>query len=325
MSSAESIKRAMEACEKGIKTLEARVKTNGELVKAKEDERARWRGEEGAHKNNCNNENNNRQAAQGNWDNNFGRRKRELEAQDHHQHCHVMGPANSGRCDGDFYENRRECCNRDGWGTCWSEKKICRRHGHSADSIARRELGERPPNFQCPPFPKPYPGDAQLDQTPITVGCCANQTNIIGSTLDNSLINQQNNCLSSMQNDYDKKKKEEAKAAAEKAAAEKAAADKAAAEKAAAEKAAADKAAAEKAAAAAAADKAAAEKAAAAAAASKPAALTNSPSGTASGTPAAVTADNSDENKQKYLIVAAIIAAICCCLIMMVVSMMMMK
>ena len=309
MSSAESIKRAMAACENGIKALEARVKTNGELVKARDTEYNTWRSRKDAAEEKWNRENSDRQNAQNEWERRVKDKAEEKRGEQRRwNNCTPTWDADAGKHDdwcrndiGDgWYHAGKEC----GKGPCgfWNQgscKGICKKDDGLRRREAEKEIGARPANYNEPRFSQQEPGQAQLDTTPITVGCCANQTNIIGSELKDSTINQQNNCLSNMQNEYDKKKAEE-KAAADKAAADKAAADKAAANKAAADK--------------------------VAAAAPKPAssaALTSSPSApAATGTSTSVSIDKTDENKKMVLIIAAILAVICCSVVLLVVFMM---
>lgn len=128
------------------------------------------------------------------WDSKVSQRKRDLENEDHHQGCGALGPANPGRCEGDFYEHRRDCCHRDGWGTCWTEKKICRRHGHSADAIAKNEAGARPGDMG----PKPGEWQKTPDANPGSVSCCNNVVNIVNGQVQNSNIYQ--SCLTQSEN-----------------------------------------------------------------------------------------------------------------------------
>jgi pyruvate/2-oxoglutarate dehydrogenase complex dihydrolipoamide acyltransferase (E2) component len=181
-----------------------------------------------------------------------------------------------------------------GTGPChWFDVK-CRRTQASIDKINLEYNAVKPTFTDDEPTLEPA---KQLNTTNITIACCANTLNVIGSNLTYTDIEQQNNCLTNQKQQItDAEKAAAEKEAAEKAAAlekeaaaqrqalekmkmeieearrailekiqiEKEAAEKAAAEKAAAEKAAAEKAAAEKAAAErAAAEKEAAERAAA--------------------------------------------------------------
>lgn len=142
------------------------------------------------------------------WDSTLARRKREEEGKDYHQGCSVVGPANSGSCSGDFYENRRDCCHRDGLNTCWTERKVCRKHGHIIDRDVRNEIGARPV------FTDPEPIDNTGKYTRIATQvvpkeniCCPNILNIIGSTVTDSTIEQVNNCKGSAEAAIDEQQK----------------------------------------------------------------------------------------------------------------------
>lgn len=228
MSSAQDIKNAMEACQKGIKVLEARVATNSELVKARDTSYNEWRASKDAHQTNCNNEREERNRKREEWETNFNNEKnaRKGDTEHHDGACGSFRGCSSG-----FYETEY-------WydAGSWKCNRKCRRRDEDAERIARDKYGNKPGEYECQPFPEEEPGQAQLDTTPITVGCCANSTNIIGSDLQDVTITQQNSCLSNLQNEYDKKKKDEeanvaAKAETNRVAAPEPAADKAAADK----------------------------------------------------------------------------------------------
>lgn len=233
MSSSEAIKAAMESCQKGIQLLEARVKQNGALTSAKEEERKGWQGRKTTHETNCNNTRNERNNQRADWNRRYNEEKNARRG-DKERRSGACGSVPG--CPSGFHETSSWY----DWGN-WSCNRECTRTDGDADRVARERVGAEPSEHHCQPFPEAWPGDAQLDTTPITLGCCANQTNVIGSNLNDSSIQQNNNCLSSLQDDYRIKKAEEEalKAAADKAASDRAAADKAAADKAASDRAAA--------------------------------------------------------------------------------------
>ncbi len=310
MSSSEAIKIAMAACEKGVAALEARVKTNGALVEAKEKERLAWSEQQNTHNTNCNNETTNRQTAQRSWDD----RRTEIYNSKNNEEQNVRNRSCSNFqgswCQNDYGNGWEHKRNDTDWANCGYVvcKKTHDQKMNEATSQVSNERGGRPGDYVCPAF-RDYPGDAQLDTSPITVGCCANQTNIIGSELKDTAIQQQNNCLSNLQNDLNAAQKAEAEKKTAEAAAQKAEDER---------KAAADRAAAAKA----------AEEMTAAAQKSPqqsntpaiPQAATSQEVGTA----AVQSTDSTENNKQRYIIIAAIVAALCCCLIMFFISMMMM-
>jgi hypothetical protein len=304
MSSSDAIKAAMESCQKGIETLQARVRQNGELTAAKERERGEWNTQKGAHEHKCNVDRGNTQAAQRDWDN---RRNDIFNSKNDEEQKVRNGSCSNFQghwCQNDFgngWEHKRNDTN---WANCGHVvcKKTHDQKMHEANDQTSRERGGRPGDFHCPGFPRPWPEDAQLDTTPITVGCCANQTNVIGSQLNDSSISQNNNCLSSLQDDFRIKKAEEEALA--KVAADKAAADKAAAE------------------------------AAAQAAANKPkssspssnkpeaVAAASSSGGVASATETGETEEEPQDNKNMIMLIVALL--ICFCLCISVVALMMM-
>jgi len=299
MSSADAIKVAMDSCQKGIETLQARVKQNGELTAAKERERREWNTQKGAHEHKCNVDRGNTESSQRDWDN----RRNDIYNSKNDEEQKVRNGSCSNFqghwCQNDFgngWEHKRNDTN---WANCGHVvcKKTHDQKMHEANDQTSRERGGRPGNFHCPGFPKPWPGDAQLDTTPITVGCCANQTNVIGSQLTDSSIQQNNNCLSSLQDDYRIKKAEEealAKVAADKAAAEKAAAE------AAANKATTDKVVASK------------------------DSKTPPPSNSASGSATSETKEVEEEKDNKNMIMLIVAILICCCLCISILALMMM-
>lgn len=124
------------------------------------------------------------------WDSRVDQRKRDLENEDHPKGCGVKGPANPDSCDGDFYEHRRPDC---GW-KGWLAYKVCRRHGHSADNIAKNEAGPRPGNLG----PKPSEWQNTPSASPGSVSCCNNVVNIVNGQVENSNITQ--SCLTQSEN-----------------------------------------------------------------------------------------------------------------------------
>ena len=210
------LKETLEECKKGIELLRARVKTNGALVEDRNTRYKAWEARRDAANNKWNEENTNRQNAQRDWDNRKNEIRNHLLAEDKWMGCGGCG-TNRG-CDGGYQFNRNEMCG----GLCQS---VCRRNWDTAerdaDNWIRGERGHRPGNYNEPKFSEGAPDPAQLDTTPITVGCCANQTNVIGSELTDSTITQNNNCLSSLQSKYDKAEEDAAKKKKEEDAAKK--------------------------------------------------------------------------------------------------------
>jgi membrane-associated HD superfamily phosphohydrolase len=268
MSVSQKLKSNIAECERGIALADARLKSNAEQIRVREEQRKAWRERRDRANDTWEREKSQRVDAQKAWD----RRRDEIAEgkrgeQRHWNNCVATWECDAGRhhdwCrndfgDGWYHDGKDQNCGVCGKHGCTACKGICKKDDGLRRREAENELGRRPDDYNAPRFTENDPGEVQLDTTPLTIGCCNNMTNVIGSQVTSSTIQQSNNCLTNLQSDY-KKAEQEEKAAAEKAAAEKAAAEKAAAEKAAAEKAAAEKAAAEKAAA----EKAAAEKAAA--------------------------------------------------------------
>jgi hypothetical protein len=152
--------------------------------------------------------------------------------------------------------NIKDCGGSNGWCSAWGgydhQTFECKR---SQDSInnANNDYKNNEPLFNDkePNVPqKPL-----LNSSNVSVTCCANKNNIIGSDVSQTTITQVNNCLGNLDSQItaakaaaDKAAADKAVAAAKAAAEAKAAVDKAAADKAASDKAAADKAASDKAA-----------------------------------------------------------------------------
>ena len=83
-----------------------------------------------------------------------------------------------------------------------NELNICSRNDDTATREANDkttiERGPRPADY-TEPWPQD-PAPIQQNQTPITIACCANVSNIIGSQVTSSTISQYNNCLEDRKN-----------------------------------------------------------------------------------------------------------------------------
>lgn len=197
----EALKTAQEAmnnCTKAVNLVTAQIASNQALIDNYNNIRI---PEYNARKDAWNKNKTERQIAQQQWDEKKNQLFDQYKKEDFYQNCGVLGPGNSGRCDGDFYEHRRDCCSRGVFGECWTEKKICRRTDGKCDSDAReqtrRERGDRPGDWVEPAPDAPAP--PQQNATPVNVTCCANIQNIVASQISDARLSQENNCKSQLQ------------------------------------------------------------------------------------------------------------------------------
>jgi hypothetical protein len=214
MSSAQEIRSNIAKCEEGIKIADARLKSNAEQIRVREEQRKAWRER--------------RDRANQDWENGRAARQREQEGWDrrvqdttnakggeerHWNNCASWDQVGGGRnhwCSNDFgagwYHShaggQAGCPKGQGKGICKKDEGLRRRE-------AEHEHGGRPRNWEEPRFTENDPGEVQLDTTPLTIGCCNNMTNVIGSQVSSSTIQQSNNCLSNLQDELRTKKAEE--------------------------------------------------------------------------------------------------------------------
>ena len=230
-------KAALKACEDGIALITAQQKSNQVLTDDYNDKLRAWESRRNAANNEWDRLNTQRQNSQRDWDNRFKDILRRWADEKVNAGCGGCG-TNPG-CWSGWREVGQHGC---GWlnGQCEHE---CRRNGDLAQSETfnqiKREKGDRPGDYNEPKFSEGKPEPPAQNLTSIDLACCANVSNIVGSQVDQTIINQQNNCLQDKRSEIEKAIQQEA--AAEKAAAEKEAFEKAAAEKVAAQKVAAQK------------------------------------------------------------------------------------
>lgn len=198
-------KRALQACEDGIALLTAQQKSNQLLVndynkrtlevenkrktynvaKAEYDNKlANWTAKTGDYNNfkKYNGKNNQFWANETDgtcwWGENWNGA---------HEWCH--NKANEKGYDGENYWAKS-------WGWCSGRygNFLCKK----ADDVVENQIFEY--NKVKPVFSEQWPPDAApivQNQTPVNIACCSNVTNVIGSEITDSVIQQQNNCVQS--------------------------------------------------------------------------------------------------------------------------------
>ena len=295
MSAAAELKKNIAECEKGIAIAAARLKGNEEKIKTREADRLAWRNKRDAAETKWERESRERGKAQEDWERRVNEKAEQKRGdQKKWNSCVATWDCDAGKhndwCRNDhgegwYHSGKDQDCGACGKHGCTQCHGICKKDDGLRRREAESEIGQKPANYNEPRFNQQDPGEVQLDNTPLTIGCCNNQANIIGSELKDTVINQSNNCLSNLKDDVKKAE------AADKAAAEKAAAAKTTAQSAAAQPVA------------------------------QAAAMTASGG---SPSQAVTTADKTEENKKQFLIIAAIVAALSCLLVMGIASIMLM-
>jgi hypothetical protein len=246
-------KRALQACEDGIALITAQQKSNQVLTDDYNDKLRAWESRRNAHNQKYGNWENKRgeYSKYGNYD---ARQEFNSNETDWSRDCSVCWsscnyPSASDWADGnckrwaqerglihsdEYYYNGKWWHDNDGGDGACGKKKVryqCDRRPNKIEEWKNDYFKNKPT------FTEGEPQKPAQNLTSINLACCANVSNIVGSQVDQTIINQQNNCLQDKRSEIEKAAQREA--AAEKAAAEKEAFEKATAEKVAAQKAAA--------------------------------------------------------------------------------------
>ena len=87
-------------------------------------------------------------------------------------------------------------------GGCWGGqgKGVCGYSDNQSATYARRDCGLEPsaPNLPAQPNQGQFP-HRQQNLTPLTLNCCANYAQVVGSSMDDSVINQSNQCIAGLE------------------------------------------------------------------------------------------------------------------------------
>lgn len=203
MSSSDYAKKTLDQCRKGIDKAKAAIKRNQELadkynkdVKAWEKQKneftAAWNSRKEAHENKIKS-----------WQDRYDVIKSDLAGEKISAGCNSAGF--EGHCPGGWRQVEHVWCR----GAL--RERICMRNNDTVEREAgdrtRNERGSKPGPFNEPPFSKIKPPEPTQNRSQINLACCSNVTNIVGSELAKTTINQLNTCL----------KNESKKAAQEKA------------------------------------------------------------------------------------------------------------
>lgn len=185
-------KAALDACQNGIALMTAQQKSNQVLVNDYNRRHLAWEARRNT-ANQVRNQNKiNRQNAKDDWDNRRQNNKNEAANDRENAGCGLCG--SNPRCRADWaWVGSHRCA----WLGSQCENE-CRRTSENVEAEAdRRTGGSEPHVYDDPPFSEGEPAPSQQNTTPINISCCANVLNVVGSDVNQTQINQQNDCLSS--------------------------------------------------------------------------------------------------------------------------------
>jgi hypothetical protein len=94
------------------------------------------------------------------------------------------------------------------WG-CSQCHGVCKKTKEKRYQEAESEIGPRPNNFNEPEPSEPK--RPEQNKTDMNISCCANITQIVASKIDDSIIAQANECVTNLEQEYEKQVKEEEK------------------------------------------------------------------------------------------------------------------
>lgn len=222
MSAIEQAKQAMDNCNAGLDQIKAMIKSNQALVEDFNKRHTAWQSKRDTANSNWNNNNTTRQNSQRDWDT-----KRDNIYNDKGNDRKVTGGAgcqsHADWCTNDFgtgwtddgdenhaWENGNCCCRHHR--RC---KKTDQQRKDEANQQTKDEMGERPGDYNEPHFSETEPQPPSQNLTNINMTCCANVQNIIGSSVSQSNLDQQNSCASQLKQNYADAKVADAKAQAQ--------------------------------------------------------------------------------------------------------------
>jgi len=183
-------KRSLEACENGVNQMIAISKSNQEKVNYHNDTliseyNRKW--------DDWKNRRDQRGREQQDWDRRYNE-ERNARRGDKEGRSGACGSVPG--CPGGF----REVSSWYNWGNA-SCNKECQRNDDDADRIAREKNGNKPGDFNETEPQRPSP--PEQNNSNINISCCANITQIIASQVNDSTINQANDCMSNLRQGYD--------------------------------------------------------------------------------------------------------------------------
>lgn len=227
--SLQEIKSNIAGCENGIKIAEARLKGNEEKLKHKNLERDAWRVRQNTHNSKHEGERTKREQEIQKWNTRYQAIRDNLAKQRQDGSCAAAGNCGNSNCPSGWVNDGSV----HGWqGNCdiclgiLCAQTGCRVKCRKPDDVLDREAREgasttvvkgqgggviqtpKPDPYVVPAFTETDPGEVQLDNTPLTIGCCNTVTTIMGSELKDSDIKQQNDCLGNLQNTYQQAEKD---------------------------------------------------------------------------------------------------------------------
>uniref|UniRef100_A0A6C0DZM2 Uncharacterized protein n=1 Tax=viral metagenome TaxID=1070528 RepID=A0A6C0DZM2_9ZZZZ len=185
-------KRSLEACENGVNQMIAISKANQEKVDYynnteipefnRKQEEWKIRG-------------NDRRRDQDNWRKRYEDEKNKLSGEEEVKSCGGIW-TNEG-CSGGWRKIEDRHC-----GALNAQRQsVCRRNDDEVERIARERVGPRPGDFNEMEPQRPSP--PEQNNSNINISCCANITQIIASQVNDSTINQANDCMSNLRQGYD--------------------------------------------------------------------------------------------------------------------------
>lgn len=210
-------------CKKGIEIAEARLKSNNELLKSREKDREAWRNRKNTHNAHHEQERVNRENAIKKWQAKYDQIRDSLSKQRQDGSCAAAWNCGNSNCpsgwinDGSVHGTQGNCDICLGIACAQTGCRVkCRKPDDVLDREAREitasqplkfpwgEVGlglgyPKPDKYDPPAFTETEPGDIQLDNTPLTIGCCNNIATILSSDLKDADIQQQSECLGNLQ------------------------------------------------------------------------------------------------------------------------------
>ena len=207
MSNAAALQAAQQTlmlCQDGIKMLEARAASNKAIIDENNNRQTQWSAQVAVFNDNCNRK---RSEARNNFDNYNNNRTRCWNdayngCLDIDQGWTGCNPSGGQHCNGDQREVDSDCsAGGPARGQCWAGS--CKYHCKPSEDYCRNSADQQcpntppNPNYDCGGSP-PQPAILSIDTSPININCCSNISTILGSDVNSSTINQQNECLNNV-------------------------------------------------------------------------------------------------------------------------------
>lgn len=191
-------------CQDGIKMLEARAASNKAIIDENNNRQTQWSAQIAAFNDNCNRK---KAEAKNNYDN-FNRNRINCwnnaynGCLDIDQGWTGCNPSGGQHCNGDQREVDSDCsAGGPATGQCWAGS--CKYHCKPSEGFCRNSADQQcpnnppNPNYDCG-NPPPQPATLSIDTSPVSINCCSNISTILGSDINSSTINQQNECLNNV-------------------------------------------------------------------------------------------------------------------------------